>query len=204
MSFSLATSDSPYDISLLHVKCLSSDHWEKPVISSFRHQSSPCSYWSFANPILSPAIIQRILINMTNRSKRVERVGRWYDGSVASAGAACFTHPLDLLKVHLQERTWPQSPSAILFCFPILWNPTSRQIFTHLFFVKTTENVKIGMVRRAVGIFRSQGVLAIYNGISASLLRQLLLNTRFTIYEERPQLVLERFLKNRNCEPRFL
>ena len=42
---------------------------------------------------------------MTNSSKKVERVGRWYDGSVASAGAACFTHPLDLLKVHLQERT---------------------------------------------------------------------------------------------------
>ena len=42
---------------------------------------------------------------MTNSSKKIERVGRWYDGSVASAGAACFTHPLDLLKVHLQERT---------------------------------------------------------------------------------------------------
>ena len=42
---------------------------------------------------------------MANRGKKVERVGRWYDGSVASAGAACFTHPLDLLKVHLQERT---------------------------------------------------------------------------------------------------
>ena len=40
------------------------------------------------------------------------------------------------------------------------------------------------MVQRAVGIVRHQGLFAIYNGISASLLRQLLLNTRFTIYEE--------------------
>ena len=58
------------------------------------------------------------------------------------------------------------------------------QIYTHMLFVKTAGNEKIGMVRRAVGIFRSQGVFAIYNGISASILRQLLLNIRFTIYEE--------------------
>ena len=30
------------------------------------------------------------------------RQSRWYFGGVASAGAACITHPLDLLKVHLQ------------------------------------------------------------------------------------------------------
>ena len=30
------------------------------------------------------------------------RKSRWYFGGLASAGAACVTHPLDLLKVHLQ------------------------------------------------------------------------------------------------------
>ena len=30
------------------------------------------------------------------------RQSRWYFGGLASAGAACITHPLDLLKVHLQ------------------------------------------------------------------------------------------------------
>ena len=30
------------------------------------------------------------------------RKGRWYFGGLSSAGAACCTHPLDLLKVHLQ------------------------------------------------------------------------------------------------------
>ena len=39
---------------------------------------------------------------MTKNAKRPERVGRWYFGGLASAGAACITHPLDLLKVHLQ------------------------------------------------------------------------------------------------------
>lgn len=32
------------------------------------------------------------------------RLGRWYFGGVASAGAACCTHPLDLIKVNLQTQ----------------------------------------------------------------------------------------------------
>ena len=34
--------------------------------------------------------------------KNPNRQSRWYFGGIASAGAACVTHPLDLLKVHLQ------------------------------------------------------------------------------------------------------
>lgn len=33
-----------------------------------------------------------------------DRIARWYFGGLASAGAACCTHPLDLLKVHLQTQ----------------------------------------------------------------------------------------------------
>lgn len=32
------------------------------------------------------------------------KISRWYFGGVASAGAACITHPLDLLKVQLQTQ----------------------------------------------------------------------------------------------------
>jgi dicarboxylate transporter 10 len=32
----------------------------------------------------------------------VDKVPRWYFGGLASAIAACFTHPLDLIKVQLQ------------------------------------------------------------------------------------------------------
>lgn len=32
------------------------------------------------------------------------RISRWYFGGLASAGAACVTHPLDLLKVALQTQ----------------------------------------------------------------------------------------------------
>ena len=78
------------------------------------------------------------------------RVSRWYFGGLGSAGAACCTHPLDLLKVTLQ----------------------------------TQQEGKLSMLQLTGKIVREQGVLTLYNGISASLLRQLTYSTtRFGIYE---------------------
>lgn len=76
-------------------------------------------------------------------------VSRWYFGGLASAGAACVTHPLDLLKVTLQ-----------------------------------TQQGKISMLQLTAKVIREQGVTALYNGLSASLMRQLTYSTtRFGIYE---------------------
>lgn len=78
------------------------------------------------------------------------RVSRWYFGGLASCGAACCTHPLDLLKVHLQ----------------------------------TQQEVKLRMTGMALQVVRSDGILALYNGLSASLCRQMTYSlTRFAIYE---------------------
>ncbi|XP_037666649.1 mitochondrial dicarboxylate carrier isoform X2 [Choloepus didactylus] len=78
------------------------------------------------------------------------RVSRWYFGGLASCGAACCTHPLDLLKVHLQ----------------------------------TQQEVKLRMMGMALQVVRTNGVLALYNGLSASLCRQMTYSlTRFAIYE---------------------
>ncbi|CAJ1075210.1 mitochondrial dicarboxylate carrier [Xyrichtys novacula] len=33
-----------------------------------------------------------------------ERISRWYFGGISSSAAACLTHPLDLIKVHLQTQ----------------------------------------------------------------------------------------------------
>lgn len=33
-----------------------------------------------------------------------KRLARWYFGGIAAASAACFTHPLDLLKVAIQTQ----------------------------------------------------------------------------------------------------
>lgn len=84
---------------------------------------------------------------MTDKTKKLSR---WYFGGVSSAGAACVTHPLDLLKVHLQ----------------------------------TQQHGKISIVRSTIGIIQKQGILALYNGLTASLLRQLTYSTmRFGAYE---------------------
>ncbi|XP_078509962.1 mitochondrial dicarboxylate carrier [Lissotriton helveticus] len=89
------------------------------------------------------------------------RVSRWYFGGIASCGAACCTHPLDLLKVHLQ----------------------------------TQQEVKLRMTGMALSVIRNDGFLALYNGLSASLFRQLTYSmTRFAIYET----VRDRLSKNNN------
>ncbi|XP_021190366.3 mitochondrial dicarboxylate carrier [Helicoverpa armigera] len=78
------------------------------------------------------------------------RVSKWYFGGFSSAGAACVTHPLDLLKVQMQ----------------------------------TQKGKNISMFQLVGIVVRNQGILGLYNGISASLLRQLTYSTaRFGIYE---------------------
>uniref|UniRef100_A0AAQ5YW93 Solute carrier family 25 member 10 n=1 Tax=Amphiprion ocellaris TaxID=80972 RepID=A0AAQ5YW93_AMPOC len=79
-----------------------------------------------------------------------KRMSRWYFGGLASCGAACCTHPLDLIKVHLQ----------------------------------TQQEVKKRMLGMAIHVMKNDGVLALYNGLSASLCRQMSYSlTRFAIYE---------------------
>ncbi|CAH0397893.1 unnamed protein product [Chilo suppressalis] len=84
-----------------------------------------------------------------NKTKET-RVSQWYFGGLASAGAACVTHPLDLLKVQMQ----------------------------------TQKGKNISMLKLTGIVIKNQGILGLYNGISASLLRQLTYSTaRFGIYE---------------------
>lgn len=85
----------------------------------------------------------------SSSSDNSKRLGRWYFGGIASAGAACCTHPLDLIKVTLQ-----------------------------------TQQGKLSVVQLTAKVVREQGVFALYNGLSASVLRQLTYSmTRFGIYE---------------------
>ncbi|KAK9723308.1 Mitochondrial carrier protein [Popillia japonica] len=79
-----------------------------------------------------------------------KRISKWYFGGLACAGAACVTHPLDLIKVLLQ----------------------------------TQQEKNVTMPVMVARIVRTQGIRALYNGISASVLRQLTYSTaRFAIYE---------------------
>ncbi|VEL36179.1 unnamed protein product [Protopolystoma xenopodis] len=78
------------------------------------------------------------------------KAGYWYFGGVASAMAAACTHPLDLIKVHLQ----------------------------------TQQKRELGMISMGIRVFKNDGLFALYNGLSASVLRQLTYSmTRFGLYE---------------------
>ncbi|KAI3378137.1 hypothetical protein SNEBB_007082 [Seison nebaliae] len=74
----------------------------------------------------------------------------WYFGGMAAMCAACVTHPLDTLKVHLQ----------------------------------TQQSTKLGFIGMGRTLVTNEGFLALYNGLSASLMRQATYSTsRFGIYE---------------------
>lgn len=78
------------------------------------------------------------------------KVGKWYFGGLASAGAACCTHPLDLLKVHMQ----------------------------------TQQQGKITIFGQTKKVLQTDGILGLYYGLSASLVRQLTYSTtRFAVYD---------------------
>ena len=87
-------------------------------------------------------------------SKKEVILPRWYFGGLASAGAACFTHPLDLIKVHFQTAS------------------------------SKSGGARPSIVGTTVNIIRSDGFFGLYSGLSASLLRQLTYSTtRFGFYE---------------------
>ena len=96
--------------------------------------------------------------------KDPSRVSRWYFGGLAGSGAACCTHPLDLLKVLLQ------TPAANLAAVPGQPPPVPKP--------------PANLIKTTVNIVKTQGILALYNGLTASILRQLTYSTtRFAIYE---------------------
>lgn len=91
--------------------------------------------------------------------KEIQRLPKWYFGGCASAMAACITHPLDLLKVHLQT-------------------------------AKSTK--EFSLIQRTFKIIEVQGFCALYNGLTASLFRQMTYSTaRFGLYEVLKQSVSE-------------
>ena len=98
-------------------------------------------------------------INDMTQKKDEAILSKWYFGGLASAGAACCTHPLDLIKVHFQ---------------------TAQTTSTGV----GAESTRTTFISATTRVIRHDGVLALYNGLTASLLRQLTYSTtRFGMYE---------------------
>jgi len=87
---------------------------------------------------------------------------RWWMGGLSAMGAACFTHPLDLVKVHLQTQSETASSSSS----------------------SSSSSKKPGMIQLGRRVVANDGILGLWNGLSASLFRQGTYATaRFALYQ---------------------
>ena len=85
---------------------------------------------------------------------KTKNLPRWYFGALATSGAACCTHPLDLVKVHLQTF---KTKNGMLKQGSIIFSSNGGGI---------------------------KGIASIYNGLTASVGRQITYSgTRFAVYD---------------------
>ncbi|MBA0653793.1 hypothetical protein Goklo_020925 [Gossypium klotzschianum] len=106
------------------------------------------------------------------------------EGGIASIVAGCSTHPLDLIKVRMQLQGESHVP-----------NPAVQTLRPALAFQTTTTTTssaihmppppaRVGPVATGIKIFRTEGVAALFSGVSATVLRQTLYSTtRMGLYD---------------------
>ncbi|MED6132065.1 Mitochondrial uncoupling protein 5 [Stylosanthes scabra] len=94
------------------------------------------------------------------------------EGGIASVVAGCSTHPLDLIKVRMQLQGETTTQPALAF------HPTSAQPHPH------PPAPKPGPIAVGIKLVQQEGLLALYSGVSATVLRQLLYSTtRMGLYD---------------------
>ncbi|VDP77200.1 unnamed protein product [Echinostoma caproni] len=115
--------------------------------------------------------------DVTIRKQSTKPIPRWYFGGLASAMAAGITHPLDLVKVIMQvfSGSWIRIVAFRLITLDV-------KPFRHV--QETPGEKNPTFIRVAIRVLQSDGLLGLYNGISASLLRQVTYSLpRFGLYE---------------------
>lgn len=106
------------------------------------------------------------------------------EGGIASIIAGCSTHPLDLIKVRMQLQGETLAPNPNLNLRPALAFHVSATVAPTSGFNLPPPPPKAGPVSVGVKIFKTEGVAALFSGVSATVLRQTLYSTtRMGLYE---------------------
>ncbi|XP_062077032.1 mitochondrial uncoupling protein 5-like [Humulus lupulus] len=105
------------------------------------------------------------------------------EGGIASIVAGASTHPLDLIKVRMQLQGEPSLAAPNPAMQPLIRPAMAGNIsIPALRMVEPPP--RVGPVSIGVGIVRSEGVAALFSGVSATILRQTLYSaTRMGLYE---------------------
>ena len=119
-----------------------------------------------------------------------KRMNRWYFGGLSATSAAVCTHPLDLLKTIVQTPN-PKAANKVIqgrACHSTIFYAYSAISYRRdpgiTGITVPEEKVKLGLIRQTVMVVRTGGILALYNGLGASMLRQMFHSTtRYGIYE---------------------
>ncbi|OMO56233.1 Dicarboxylate carrier 2 [Corchorus capsularis] len=111
------------------------------------------------------------------------------EGGIASIVAGCSTHPLDLIKVRMQlqgETNVVPNP-AVQNLRPALafhHHTTTASSAIHMPPPPPPAAVRVGPLATGIRIFQTEGVKALFSGVSATVLRQTLYSTtRMGLYD---------------------
>ncbi|XP_022775012.1 mitochondrial uncoupling protein 5-like [Durio zibethinus] len=108
------------------------------------------------------------------------------EGGIASIVAGCSTHPLDLIKVRmqLQGETHVPNPPVQTLRPALSFHPTATSPAVHMPPPPPTMAARVGPVATGIRIFQTEGVTALFSGVSATVLRQTLYSTtRMGLYD---------------------
>ncbi|XWS45010.1 hypothetical protein CRYUN_Cryun15aG0098900 [Craigia yunnanensis] len=110
------------------------------------------------------------------------------EGGLASIVAGCSTHPLDLIKVRmqLQGETHVPNPAVQTFRPALAFQTTTTTASSaiHMPPPPPAAAARVGPVATGIRIFQTEGVAALFSGVSATVLRQTLYSTtRMGLYD---------------------
>lgn len=108
------------------------------------------------------------------------------EGGIASIVAGCSTHPLDLIKVRMQLQGESHVPTQALPTLrpALAFNSASATIANAPPAVHIPPPPRVGPVSVGIRIVQAEGVVALFSGVSATVLRQTLYSTtRMGLYD---------------------